>query len=69
MEPSNRRLKTTETLLGIETKEVALLVNVPGCLKTTETLLGIETEKQWYIDNGYVPEGLKTTETLLGIET
>ena len=36
-------LKTTETLLGIETAELTTIVKALSCLKTTETLLGIET--------------------------
>ena len=36
-------LKTTETLLGIETRLALVLVFLMRCLKTTETLLGIET--------------------------
>ena len=38
-----KRLKTTETLLGIETT-INLLIDISASgLKTTETLLGIET--------------------------
>ena len=36
-------LKTTETLLGIETLNLTFQNVEPYCLKTTETLLGIET--------------------------
>ena len=36
-------LKTTETLLGIETEYLSSTIRVAHCLKTTETLLGIET--------------------------
>ena len=36
-------LKTTETLLGIETSTPRLSSFTPISLKTTETLLGIET--------------------------
>ena len=66
VEPS-LRLKTTETLLGIETStSLASSPSMP-CLKTTETLLGIETHQiRFNITN---QSCLKTTETLLGIET
>ena len=40
-----RGLKTTETLLGIETGVRVMLGIVFYCLKTTETLLGIETSQ------------------------
>ena len=36
-------LKTTETLLGIETSQLMVTVGKLVSLKTTETLLGIET--------------------------
>ena len=39
------RLKTTETLLGIETYLLGLIALLIYSLKTTETLLGIETVK------------------------
>ena len=39
------RLKTTETLLGIETTYSSYKLYTVSSLKTTETLLGIETEK------------------------
>ena len=39
-------LKTTETLLGIETYKHTLLLRRDKGLKTTETLLGIETKIQ-----------------------
>ena len=38
-----QRLKTTETLLGIETFGAINLKDALPSLKTTETLLGIET--------------------------
>ena len=60
-------LKTTETLLGIETKKLESIAANWGCLKTTETLLGIETAVGFIYHLGL--DGLKTTETLLGIET
>ena len=61
-------LKTTETLLGIETlKRITNFILMSGCLKTTETLLGIETTS---LNLGKMNlKSLKTTETLLGIET
>ena len=37
------RLKTTETLLGIETHNPQIVLLPYQSLKTTETLLGIET--------------------------
>ena len=60
-------LKTTETLLGIETNPRIILQNYRQGLKTTETLLGIETASTAL--NGDIYQCLKTTETLLGIET
>ena len=39
----SKSLKTTETLLGIETKFATKGTDNVGSLKTTETLLGIET--------------------------
>ena len=39
-----KSLKTTETLLGIETRNFSLSAWRIACLKTTETLLGIETK-------------------------
>ena len=36
-------LKTTETLLGIETDDIEVDDDITTRLKTTETLLGIET--------------------------
>ena len=43
------RLKTTETLLGIETWSADTLATpCYGGLKTTETLLGIETRDRLY---------------------
>ena len=38
------RLKTTETLLGIETVTYRTFMQINVGLKTTETLLGIETD-------------------------
>ena len=38
------RLKTTETLLGIETIRMNIILSKHTRLKTTETLLGIETK-------------------------
>ena len=39
----SKGLKTTETLLGIETNAAGLNLTGNSRLKTTETLLGIET--------------------------
>ena len=39
-------LKTTETLLGIETGDGGKFRDFWGSLKTTETLLGIETHQK-----------------------
>ena len=61
-------LKTTETLLGIETRFCVKRKSVRSeRLKTTETLLGIETAWIYLFCLPYFR--LKTTETLLGIET
>ena len=61
------RLKTTETLLGIETMPESPVHYQLASLKTTETLLGIETGCRQITNLS--SKGLKTTETLLGIET
>ncbi len=61
--------KTSETLLGIETR----WINFAGTpqdverFKTSETLLGIETFLECSDRN--VKSSFKTSETLLGIET
>ena len=64
---SGYSLKTTETLLGIETKKFTAIAVWRWSLKTTETLLGIETAMS--LDTVLYAFCLKTTETLLGIET
>ena len=60
--------KTSETLLGIETKfDLRLLRSPHFCYKTSETLLGIETLFDFTYQELFF--GYKTSETLLGIET
>ena len=64
----SNRLKTTEALLGIETKTTVFVYSrCRSCLKTTEALLGIETGKP--LAERISNSCLKTTEALLGIET
>ena len=62
------RHKTSETLLGIETRTTIYRWSMRWrCHKTSETLLGIETCKRNFTRCLF--GGHKTSETLLGIET
>ena len=59
--------KASETLLGIETNLLPILLFWTRCFKASETLLGIETEFYAVCDRRV--NCFKASETLLGIET
>ncbi len=62
-----RRFKTSETLLGIETRKEREGRSPMFGFKTSETLLGIETLRHIPVTRD--EKSFKTSETLLGIET